>query len=112
MGAQGKFEVYSTPLGPITADKILKYAMELGGRDCGPTVIPSLRMALRWVALRTNIAMPSIYTALLTALEKEIFTQRGETTQHHSRRRNRFDGSSWQWKDMSPMKITPNQLEF
>ena len=108
MGAQSKFEVY-----PITADKILKYAMELDGRDCGPTVIPSLRMALRWVALRTNIAMPSIYTAPLTALEKEIFTQRGETTQHHSRRRNRFpSSSSWQWKDMSPMKITPNQLEF
>ncbi|CAE7931315.1 unnamed protein product [Symbiodinium necroappetens] len=55
-----KFEAWarrsSISLYPITNDTILKYAVELDGRECGPTVIPSLRMAL----------------------EKEVFTQRGK----------------------------------
>ncbi|OLQ04162.1 hypothetical protein AK812_SmicGene12771 [Symbiodinium microadriaticum] len=77
-----KFEAWARrsalPLCPITNDLILKYAVEPDGRGCGPTVIPSLRMALRWVSFRTNIAVPSIDTAPLKALEKEVFTQRGK----------------------------------
>ncbi|CAE7811005.1 unnamed protein product [Symbiodinium sp. CCMP2592] len=76
-----KFELWARhvplPLYPISDDKILKYAMELDSRECGPTVLPSLRMALKWVAFRINLKLPSIETAELKALEKEIFTQRG-----------------------------------
>ncbi|CAE7234035.1 unnamed protein product [Symbiodinium sp. CCMP2592] len=65
-----KFEVW--------ARHILKYAMGLDSREsCGPTVLPSLRMALKWVAFRINLKLPSIETAELKALEKEIFVQRG-----------------------------------
>ncbi|CAE7023304.1 unnamed protein product [Symbiodinium microadriaticum] len=71
-----KFEAWarrsSLPLYPITNDLILKYAVEVDGRECGPTVIPSLRMALRWVSCRTNIQVPSIDRAPLKALEKEL----------------------------------------
>ena len=68
----------SLPLYPITKDLILKYAVELDGRECGPTVIPSLRMALKWMSFRTNIEVPSIDTAPLKVLGKEVFTQRGK----------------------------------
>ncbi|CAE7525787.1 unnamed protein product, partial [Symbiodinium sp. CCMP2456] len=54
------------------------YAMELDTRECGPTVVPSLRTALKWVAFRTHIKMPSIETAEIKALEKKIFTERGK----------------------------------
>ncbi|CAE7224530.1 unnamed protein product [Symbiodinium sp. CCMP2592] len=77
-----KFESWAHRSGaqfyPITNDLVLKYAIELDGMECGPTVLPSLRMALRWVSFRTNIALPSIESAEIEALEKEIFTQRGK----------------------------------
>ncbi|CAE7825222.1 unnamed protein product [Symbiodinium sp. CCMP2592] len=77
-----KFESWAHRSGaqfyPITNDLVLKYAIELDGMECGPTALPSLRMALRWVSFRTNIALPSIESAEIKALEKEIFTQRGK----------------------------------
>ena len=80
-----KFEAWarrsSLPLYPITNDLILKYAVEVDGRECGPTVIPSLRMALRWVSCRTNIQVPSIDRAPLKALEKEVFHTTRQTSQ-------------------------------
>ena len=63
---------------PITDDKVLKYAMDLDARDCGPTVLPSLRTAIRWVAFRVNFKIPSIDTAAMKALEKDVFTKRGK----------------------------------
>ncbi|CAE7547546.1 unnamed protein product, partial [Symbiodinium sp. CCMP2456] len=60
-----KFELWAQTMQlafyPITDDLILKYAMELDTRECGPTVVPSLRTALK-----------------LKALEKKIFTERGK----------------------------------
>ena len=77
-----KFELWAQMMQlafyPITDDLILKYAMELDTRECGPTVVPSLRTALKWVAFRTHIKMPSIETAEIKALEKKIFTERGK----------------------------------
>eukprot|EP00439_Symbiodinium_sp_Y106_P002096 s4510_g1.t1 len=49
--------------------------MDLDARDCGPTVLPSLRTAIRWVAFRV---IPSIDTAAMKALEKDVFTKRGK----------------------------------
>ena len=63
---------------PITDDKVLKYAMDLDARDCGPTVLPSFRTAIRWVAFRVNFKIPSIDTAAMKALEKDVFTKRGK----------------------------------
>ena len=77
-----KFELWAQRMQisfyPITDEKILKYAVELDARECGPTVLPSLRTALKWVAFRINLKLPSIETAEIKALEKEVFTQRGQ----------------------------------
>ena len=45
----------SIPFFPITEDKVLKYALALDRAECGPTVIPSLRTALKWVAFRIGL---------------------------------------------------------
>ena len=66
---------------PITDDKVLKYAMDLDARDCGPTVLPSLRTAIRWVAFRVNFKIPSIDTAAMKALEKDVFHEKRQTSQ-------------------------------
>ena len=79
---------------PITDDKVLKYAMDLDARDCGPTVLPSLRTAIRWVAFRVNFKIPSIDTAAMKALEKDVFTKRGKTSQGGNPVRHRA-GQSW-----------------
>ena len=77
-----KFERWAQRVGidfhPLSDDKILKYAIDLDSRECGPTVLPSLRMAIRWVAFRINLELPSIDTQALKALEKNVFTQRGK----------------------------------
>ena len=41
-------------------------------------MLPSLRTALKWVAFRINLKLPSIETAEIKALEQEVFTQRGK----------------------------------
>ena len=41
-------------------------------------MLPSLRTALKWVAFRINLKLPSIETAEIKALEKEVFTQSGQ----------------------------------
>ena len=77
-----KFESWANRLAiqfyPITDDKSLKYAMAFDCHERGPTVLPSTHLALRWVAFRTNITVPSFETAEIKALEKEIFVQRGK----------------------------------
>ncbi|CAE7942400.1 unnamed protein product, partial [Symbiodinium necroappetens] len=77
-----KFERWAQRVGidfyPLSDDKILKYAIDLDSRECGPTVLPSLRMAIRWVAFRINLELPTIDMQALKSLEKHVFTQRGK----------------------------------
>ena len=71
-----KFERWAQRVGIdfylLSDDKILKYAIDLDSRECGPTVLPSLRMAIRWVAFRINLELPSIDAQALKALEKKL----------------------------------------
>ena len=77
-----KFELWAdrnqVPLYPITIDKVVKYGLYLDEGKCGPTVLPSLRSSLKWVAFRTGIEVPPLNEALFTALEKKVFTERGK----------------------------------
>ena len=68
----------SFPLYPFSDDKFLKYCLFLDSKECGPTVIPSLRTAVRWVAFRINLEIPSLDTAEVMALEKSVFDKRGK----------------------------------
>ena len=68
----------SLPLYPFTDDKFLKYCLFLDAKECGPSVIPSVRTALRWVAFRINLEIPSLDGAAIKALEKAVFDKRGK----------------------------------
>ena len=45
---------------PLHMDKILKYALRLDQRECGPSVIPALKTSLKWVAARLAIDLPDL----------------------------------------------------
>ena len=61
---------------PLSLDKVLKYALYLDSRECGPTVIPTLRSSIRWVASRLAIDCPNLDDPLLVALQKEVVNKR------------------------------------
>ena len=80
-----KFEMWSARLVArclftqlLTISKVLKYRLFLDSKECGPTVLPSLRTALKWVSFRINVALPSLEAAALKALEQEVFDKRGK----------------------------------
>ena len=62
----GKVEIY-----PLVLDIVLKYAMALDSQGCGPSVIPSLKTALRWVCSRLVIELP--------ALQAKVTAERAST---------------------------------
>ena len=64
---------------PITIDKAVKYGVYLDDGKCGPTVLPSLRSSLKWVAFRTGVEVPSLNEALFITLEKKVSTERGKS---------------------------------
>ena len=71
--ANSSFALY-----PFSDDKFLKYCLVLDAKECGPTVIPSLRTAIRWVAFKVNLEIPSLDTAAVEALEKAVCDKRGK----------------------------------
>ena len=64
---------------PLSSDKILKYALFLDQRECGPTVVPSLRTAIRWVTSKLAIDCPDLAHAALLAVQAEIVQKRATT---------------------------------
>ena len=77
-----RFELWiasnNIPMFPLSLDKVLKYALYLDGRECGSTVIPSLRSSIRWVTARLAIDCPNLDDPLLVALQKEVVTKRAK----------------------------------
>ena len=67
------------PVFPLSIEKVLKYALFLDGRECGPTVVPSLRSSIRWVTSRLAIDCPDLDDPQLIALQKEIVQRRATT---------------------------------
>ncbi len=78
-----KFEMWASfediSLFPITVDKVLKYALRLDQRECGPSVIPALRSSLRWVAARLALELPDLQDMRLKALQDKVISSRAKT---------------------------------
>ncbi|CAE7560898.1 unnamed protein product, partial [Symbiodinium pilosum] len=68
----------SVVLYPLTIDAVVKYALFLDSKECGPTVIPSLRSALKWVGSRLAIKLPDLQDKRLLALETDVFQKRAK----------------------------------
>ena len=63
---------------PPSSSAILKYLVALSGRECGPTVIPSVRAALTWLGKRIQMAIPPMDVAEIKALELEVIELRAK----------------------------------
>lgn len=40
---------------PLTINRVLKYCVHLGHKECGPSVLPAFKISLKWVASRLAI---------------------------------------------------------
>ena len=63
---------------PLDLQVLLKYALWLYNRGCGPTVLPSVRAAVSWVARRLRLVLPPLNDAALTALEERCISERAK----------------------------------
>ena len=63
---------------PLDLQVLLKYDLWLYDRGCGPTVLPSVRAAVSWVARRLRLALPPLNDAALTALEDNCSSERAK----------------------------------
>jgi len=63
---------------PLSVDLILKYGLWLYNRNCGPTVIPSVRAAVSWVGRRLRIDLPQLADAQILALEDRCIQERAK----------------------------------
>ena len=64
---------------PVHIDKILKYALTLDQRECGPSVIPAFKTSLKWVAARLAIDLPDLDDRRLRALQESVISKRAKT---------------------------------
>lgn len=69
-----RVEVY-----PLTVEKIVKFALALDKDECGPSVIPSMKTAVKWVAARLAIDVPELEDHRLTAIQQEVVSKRATT---------------------------------
>eukprot|EP00435_Cladocopium_sp_Y103_P002058 s5775_g1.t1 len=83
ISAWERFEDWATSEGfsvfPLTSDLLLKYALVLDDRECGPTVVPSFRTAVRWVTSKLAISCPDLAHPGLIAVQNEIIKKRATT---------------------------------
>ena len=63
---------------PLDLQVLLKYDLWLYDRGCGPTVLPSVRAAVSWVARRLRLALPPLNDAALRALEDNCSSERAK----------------------------------
>ena len=63
----------------LAVEKILKYALHLDSRFCGPTVIPSFKTSLKWVAARLVMDLPNLDDRRLRALQEKVVADRAKT---------------------------------
>ena len=75
-----RFELWaassSVSLFPLSVDKVRKYCLWLDDRECGPSVIPSFRSAVRWITSRLAMECPDLDDAQLVALQKSVVEKR------------------------------------
>ena len=75
-----RFESWASAQGvsvyPLSIDVVLKYSLVLDRQECGPTVLTSLRMAIRWVCSRLGIDPPDLEDRRFVSLQQRIVTER------------------------------------
>ena len=64
---------------PLTSDKILKYALALDLKECGPSVLPSFRTSVKWITSKLAIDCPDLAHPALLAIQAEIIKKRNAT---------------------------------
>ncbi len=64
---------------PLTIDKVLKFVLFLDHRECGPSVIPSVRTSVRWVASRLAIDIPDLDDRRLRSVQESVVVKRAKT---------------------------------
>ena len=64
---------------PLTSDKILKYALELDQRECGPSVLPSFRTSIKWITSKLAVDCPDLAHPALLAVQEDIIKKRAST---------------------------------
>lgn len=67
------------PCFPVSSDLILKYALALDEKECGPTVLPSFRMSIKWVTSKLAIDCPDLSHPALLAVQSDIIQKRATT---------------------------------
>ena len=65
---------------PLTTEVLVKYVLDLADRGCGPTVIPSVRGAIKWICKRIGMQAPDLADARIMALQKRVYGERGKET--------------------------------
>ena len=65
---------------PLTTEVLVKYVLDLADRGCGPTVIPSVRGAIKWICKRIGMQAPDLADARVMALQKRVYGERGKET--------------------------------
>ena len=74
----GWAEERSLPLFPLDTAVLLKYALWLHERGCGPTVIPSVRAAILWATNRLGLQAPDLKDQRLLAIELDAVQLRAQ----------------------------------
>ena len=64
---------------PLSDDLLLKYALALDERECGPTVLPSFRTSVKWVTSKLAIPCPDLSNPALLAVQADIINKRAAT---------------------------------
>ena len=57
---------------PLSTELVLKYSLFLDGKECGPTVIPSVRAAISWVCSRLKIDTPVLDGVDIKSIELKV----------------------------------------
>ena len=77
-----RFEIFMNMQGlgmyPITIDKVLKYALELDHRECGQSVIPAFKTAIKWVTSGLAIDIPELDDRRLRSLQESVVAKRAK----------------------------------
>ena len=77
-----RFEIFMSMQGlvmyPITIDKILKYALHLDQRECGQSVLPAFKTALKWVSSRLAIDLPDVDDRRFRSLQESVVAKRAK----------------------------------
>ena len=59
---------------------VVEYLLDLDERGCGPTVISSVRMAVKWIGKRLSLAVPDMDALTIKAIETQVIEKRAQET--------------------------------